>query len=278
MRKGFAIGSLMVFLLMMFFGIMGMIAYAKDPISYDTFAKFAYLSFFDLLEPLPKGWHIIVLLLVTALAASSVDSLQNGIASLVAADVLKLGWNPKWVARLFILLVNIPAIWMASIKYDVIALFLVADLVCATSVLPVFLGLQTTDYGILKAPTELGAFLGCVSGIVTVLINGKVNQADGGLFDYFWLKNEAICALCGSKTMVSFIITPIVSGILTYVFSYLDIMVRGDRAREPLISIPFDNKTATDSDSDTKNATDLKLVSEEQPQEPANENAKAVAV
>lgn len=41
MRKGFAIGSLMVFCLMMFFGIMGMLAYANDPTAYDNFEKFA---------------------------------------------------------------------------------------------------------------------------------------------------------------------------------------------------------------------------------------------
>lgn len=37
MRKGFAIGSFLVFLLMMFFGIMGMLAYANDPEAYNTY-------------------------------------------------------------------------------------------------------------------------------------------------------------------------------------------------------------------------------------------------
>lgn len=41
MRKGFAGGCLLVFLLMMFFGIMGMIAYANDPEAYDNYEKFA---------------------------------------------------------------------------------------------------------------------------------------------------------------------------------------------------------------------------------------------
>jgi hypothetical protein len=142
---------------------------------------------------------------------------------------------------------NVPAIYLASKKYGVISLFLVADLVCATSVLPTFLGLlQRQDRGILKAPTELGAFLGCVSGVVTVLINGVVNDAEGGLFEYFWLKNGAICALCGSKTMVSFIVTPCVSLVMTYIFSFLDILVRGERARRPIISVHFDKDSKSD--------------------------------
>lgn len=245
LRKGYFLGGILVFFLMMFFGIMGMIAYANDPEAYDNFEKFAYLAFFDLLEPLGNGWHVLVLLLVTALAASSIDSLENGLTSVFASDIVKIGWNPLWISRILMVAVNIPAIYLAGKKFDVISLFLVADLVCATSVFPVFLGLQTQDYGIFKAPTEVGAFLGCISGIVTVLVNGVINDSDGGIFEYFWLRNDAICALCGNKTMISFIVTPSISFAMTYIFSYLDIMVRGERARQPLIPVAFDKDDHT---------------------------------
>jgi SSS family solute:Na+ symporter len=155
MRKGFLLGSVLVFFLMMFFGVMGMIAYANDPESYDNYDKWAFLAFFDLLEPLQNGWHIVVLILVTSLAASSIDSLQNGLTSVFSHDLVKMGWSPKWVTRALLFAINVPAIYMASKKFDVISLFLVADLVCATAVFPVFLGLQTTDSMFLKAPTEL---------------------------------------------------------------------------------------------------------------------------
>jgi SSS family solute:Na+ symporter len=242
MRKGFLGGSVLVFFLMMFFGIMGMIAYANDPEAYNNYEKFAYLAFFDLLEPLGNGWHIVTLILVTALAASSIDSLQTGLTAIFSHDLVKYGYYPKQISRVLVVAINIPAIYFASEKYDVLTLFLVADLICATSVFPVFLGLQTTDIGILKAPTELGAFLGCISGVVTVLINGIVNDSEGGLFQYFKLENEGICALCGSKTMVSFIITPIVSAIMTYVFTFADIAMRGDRARQPIFHIAWDEE------------------------------------
>jgi len=204
--------------------------------------EFAFLAFFDLLEPLSNGWHVVVLILVTALAASSVDSLQNGMTSILSHDLVKLGWSPTTISRLLMVAFNVPAFYLASEKYDVISLFLVADLVCATSVCPVFLGLQRKDFGPLKAPTEVGAFIGCVAGVVTVLINGAVNDVDGGIFEYFWLKNQGICALCGTKTMVSFIITPIVSALVTYIATALDLAVRGERARQPLIPIAFDKE------------------------------------
>ena len=44
--------------------------------------------------------------------------------------------------------------------------------------------------------------------------------------------------------MVSFIITPLVSLCATYFFSYLDLMIRGDRARRPLIIWSFDDDEA----------------------------------
>lgn len=250
MRKGFALGSFMVFLLIMFFGIMGMIAYANDPEAYDSFEKFNFLAFFDILAPLQPFWHIMALILVTALASSSIDTLQNGITSVFSRDLIKCGCNPSLAARIVIVLINIPAIFLASKGYSVLELFLVADLVCATSAFPVFLGLQTKDYGILKAPTELGAFLGSLSGFAAVLVNGVINDAEGGLFEYFLLRNGGICALCGTKTMVSFIVTPVVSLVMTYVFTFMDIAMRGDRARRPLFTLMFDAEDRETSPSD----------------------------
>ena len=125
---------------MMFFGIMGLIAYANDPESYDTYQKYAYLAFFDLLLPLNEGWHILTLIFVTALAASSVDSLQNGITSILSHDLVDtLKVSPtivRWISRLALVAVNITAIRKAAERYDVLSLFLVADLVCATSDAP----------------------------------------------------------------------------------------------------------------------------------------------
>mmetsp|Transcript_8378 Transcript_8378/g.16001 ORF Transcript_8378/g.16001 Transcript_8378/m.16001 type:complete len:621 (-) Transcript_8378:289-2151(-) len=252
MRRGFAAGSFMVFLLMMFFGIMGMLAYANDPTSYDEFAKFAYLGFFDLILPLNTFWHIVVLIIVTALAASSVDTLQTAIASIFSSDLLRLGFSDnvaRALTRLLLIAINIPAVIMSSQRYDVIGLFLVADLVCATAVLPVFLGLITQDWKFVPAPTELGAFLGIWSGIAAVIVNGHVigfdravNSITGeviatGPFSYFWLTNSSQCALCGSETMITFIVTPLVAGFFTLVFSKIDILIRGDRAREPVFKV-----------------------------------------
>lgn len=255
MRKGFLWGSFLVFLLMMFFGIMGMISYANDPIAFDTFQKFYYLAFFELLAPLANFWHVVVLIVVTALAASSVDSLQTAIAAIFSSDFVRIStrkggstqdWKVRLITRVMLILINIPAVIMSSKRYDVISLFLVADLVCATAVLPVYLGLMTKDWGFIAAPTELGALLGMIGGIATVLVigalynfNEAVNTITGetiatGPFSYFWLTNSYQCALCGVETMITFIVTPLMAGFFCLFFSKLDVMVRGDRARQPI--------------------------------------------
>lgn len=129
-----------------------------------------------------------------------------------------------------------------------------ADLVCATSVFPLLLGLQLKDWKFLTAPTELGAITGCLAGVGAVLVNGYVNGERGwGVFNYFELQNGAMCALCGSKTLITFVITPIVSMVFTYAASWIDVRCRTDKARQPLIHIPFDsNDTIRDGQSAEK--------------------------
>jgi len=267
MRRGFGLGSVLIFFLMMFFGIMGMIGYAKDPDSYDSFEKYAYLAFFDILLPLAQGWHILVLIFVTSLAASSVDSLQNGITSILSADFLNLSANPeriKWLNRGVLLAVNIAAVAQSCARHNVLALFLVADLVCATAVFPVFLGLIPTEgkYRFLS-PTELGAFMGCIGGISAVLVIGCVYDYESygsNPFGFFWLKTKdaQLCALCGTTRMWTFIITPIASLIVTVVMTIADLMIRGEhRARKPIFTLAWDemnkvnsNKAAVEEDDD----------------------------
>jgi len=277
MRRGYLYATIPIFFTMVFFGIMGMIAYGKDSDSYDNFEKLAYLSFFDLLLPLPKFWHALFLILVTAFCTSSVDSLQVGIVGVFNKDILNFTSNNgsmgKWISRVLLLLVNIPAVIMSTKGYDIIPLFLVADLVCATIVLPLFLGLMTDDWFFIKAPTELGSSLGTISAIVAVVINGKVlnfteatnfsgDVIASGPFAYFWLTNQGICALCGSKTMVTFIITPLVGGFSTLFFSALDVAFRGEAARKSLFGFGETDVDDVDEGKDIEVAEDIKEAKE----------------
>lgn len=101
---------------------------------------------FDLIAPLSNFWHIILLVIVTALVASSVNSLRIAIASVISINVIHLGVSDRaacWINRIIFISINIPAVILSVYRFDVTGLF---HLVCATSVLPVFLGMITKDH------------------------------------------------------------------------------------------------------------------------------------
>lgn len=80
-------------------------------------------------------------------------------------------------------------------------------------------------------------------------------------FEYFWLNNGAICALCGTDTMWTFIITPLVSLAGTVLFTGLDIAIRGDNARQPIFEFgfPLENEEPAELPLDTNEQKVLKV-------------------
>jgi len=256
--RGFIGGACLIVPVMMLFGSFGMLAYAKDPESYDKFDKLAYLSFFDLLKPMAKGWKVLVLILVTCLCCSSVDTLQNALAAVFSRDLTAQKLSVNW-SRLLVVGFNIPAVIMASDKYDVLQLFLVADLVCCAVAPAVFFGLITTSgwkkvCGLpipVLAPTELGAFLGGIAALGTIMVMGSPAFYDSGEavspitgkkyapypWSSFWLvtgDDDQVCALCGEQVLIYFIMAPCAGTFFTFFFSGFDLLLRGERAKQPL--------------------------------------------
>ncbi|MPY94125.1 MAG: sodium:solute symporter [Acidimicrobiia bacterium] len=132
------------------------------------------VPFFDLLAGLPGGIRLLIVVLAVALVASSVDTLENGMAALVAQDVSdeRLGLG---AARLVTVALIGPACLIAVQGHDILRLFLVADLVAAATVVPVFLGLG-------PRVTGGGAIAGSVAGLLAVFVLGVVTRGgvDGG--------------------------------------------------------------------------------------------------
>lgn len=141
-RRSF-LGSFLVILPMLFLaGLLGILAmhfgYGDDR------------AFFSLIQALAlPGWMTMaVLVLVLALVMSSLDSLLNGIASVFTTDLLRLFPNRSTggilqLTRVLTVVVGVPAIAIASRGYNVLYLFLLADLVCAGALFPVLFGLYS---------------------------------------------------------------------------------------------------------------------------------------
>lgn len=161
LRQGAWLGGLLSVPVMLVMGGLGMLAMAlgKDPGTPP-------IPFFALLSDAPAWLAVPVLMLAVALVASSVDTLQSAIASLVVTARPEVSLA---AARWTTVLLMVPVVLVSLQGLSVLRLFLIADLLCATAVVPVLLGLW-------QRMTPRAAVLGAVAGVVGAVLPGWVSS------------------------------------------------------------------------------------------------------
>jgi hypothetical protein len=113
----------------------------------------------------PAWLTIPALVLALTLVASSVDTLQNAIASLAVTEKSGLSLtSARWITVLLML----PVVLIALQGISVLRLFLIADLLCATAVVPVLLGLWSRM-------GSSAAIAGCLAGLLGAVLPGWVS-------------------------------------------------------------------------------------------------------
>ncbi|MEL0167419.1 MAG: sodium:solute symporter [Pseudomonadaceae bacterium] len=120
------------------------------------------IPFFAMLRDAPSWLALPALLLAITLVASSVDTLQNAIVSLAVTEKQGLSLS---AARWFTLLLMIPVVLIALQGMSVLRLFLIADLLCATAVVPVLLGLWSRM-------SAKAAIAGALAGLLGAILPG----------------------------------------------------------------------------------------------------------
>ncbi|WP_166253096.1 sodium:solute symporter family transporter [Marinobacter salicampi] len=155
--RGALLGGLITVLVVVVVGGLGIVAAMSG-----TDLGSPPIPFFALLAGAPAWLSLLALVLALTLVASSVDTLQNALASLAVTE--KSGMSLT-AARWFIVILMIPAVLIALQGYSVLRLFLIADLLCATAVVPVLLGLWS-------AMTTRAAIAGAVAGILGAIAPG----------------------------------------------------------------------------------------------------------
>jgi Na+/proline symporter len=161
-RRAFLGAGLPVFAMVVAAGGLGLVAVALGAVETPSTALFAVAG--RLLPP----WALLALLvLAVALCMSSVDTLLNGLASLLTVDLQRLaGGFPvarlHRAARACTVLLVLPAIAIAAQGTSVLYLFLVADLLCSAALMPVFYGLYAARFsgGAAVASTLVGLAVG----------------------------------------------------------------------------------------------------------------------
>ena len=161
LKKGLIIAFLIIVPIVFFMGFAGMVSFSIDSSSRPD------LGFFTLL--LREQTEILSLIIVTlglALTISTVDTLVNAISSLFVVDgKATFNLNKKTdylkLSKYFIIFLSVITFIVASKGYDILYLFLLADLFCCAFVLTVFLSFYN------KNIKEKTAYISIVVGLIS---------------------------------------------------------------------------------------------------------------
>lgn len=161
MTGGFLASAVATVPLVFAMGLFGLAAVGLGRAETPSVALFSVL-----LEAMPPVLVLVLVILGFMLVMSSADTLINGLASIVAVDAKRAvpGASASTLLRLSrysTVVLAVPLLLIASQGYSVLYLFLLADLVCAAAVFPVFLGLFSERYSGLAATVSTLAGLAC---------------------------------------------------------------------------------------------------------------------
>lgn len=160
LKRGAMIGGGLTVIVVMLLGGAGMLAAARG-LELGT----PPIPFFALIQTAP-GWITLpALVLAITLVASSVDTLQNALVSLgVSESGGRLGlMGARWLSALLML----PVVILALQQVSVLRLFLIADLLCATAVIPLLSGLA-------RSVSTRAAIAGAIAGVAGAILPGSI--------------------------------------------------------------------------------------------------------
>ncbi|KAE8988368.1 hypothetical protein PF011_g19199 [Phytophthora fragariae] len=134
--------------------------------------------------------------------------MQTGIAAELTTCFPKLS---LLYARVIVALLNVPAIVIGYQQYDILNLFLIADLLCTAAVGPMLLGVW-------KRANRTGALAGSAAGLITIFVCDVIAQGKfvGG-FNWFILPE----GLYSQNSMITFIVALVVPPVVTVVVSLM---------------------------------------------------------
>ena len=160
LRKSLIISFFTIIPIVFYMGFTGMVAFSIDPSTRPD------LGFFSLLLKEQKEiLSLVVIILGLALTISTVDTLVNAISSLIVIDG-KATFNLNKKTNLFnfskyiIVFLSIVSFIIASKGFDILYLFLLADLFCCAFVLTVFYSFYD------KSINENAAYLSIIIGLI----------------------------------------------------------------------------------------------------------------
>ena len=164
LKKSLIISFLIIIPIVFFMGFSGMVAFSIDPSTRPD------LGFFSLLlKDQTIFLSLFIIILGMALTISTVDTLINAISSLVILDgkaVFNLSKKTNYLnfSKYIILFLSFISFIIASKGFDILYLFLLADLFCCAFVLTVFLSFY--DKSINENLAYISILIGLIGGFL----------------------------------------------------------------------------------------------------------------
>ena len=160
LRKSLIISFFIIIPIVFYMGFSGMVAFSIDPTTRPD------LGFFTLLlKDQTELLSVVVIILGLALTISTVDTLVNAISSLIVVDGkatfnLDKKTNYLNLSKYVILFLSFISFIVASKGFDILYLFLLADLFCCAFVLTVFYSFYN------KSIKEKNAYISIIIGLI----------------------------------------------------------------------------------------------------------------
>ena len=172
LRLGVVIATVAVTIILLLVGMTGLLAAWTGawPLGDDDDGS---IAFFLLLELLPSWVVGIVLVMTVALSTASFDSLQSAMVTTGSNDLFRNRLN-FWVIRLAVVLIIIPVIVVALKSPSVLQVYLISDLLSASSIPVLLIGLSDKCYWWRGFEVVVGG----LGGLLTVFIFGTIYYGD----------------------------------------------------------------------------------------------------
>lgn len=172
---GTSVATVAVLIILTLVGATGLLAAWSG--AWDGDSETGSIAFFLLLAKLPAWVVGFVLLMTVSLSTAAFDSLQSAMVSTASNDIFRNKIN-FWYIRAGVVLIIIPVVVVAVKSPSVLQIFLISDLVSASSIPVLVIGLNSRCYWWRGFEVVVGG----LGGLLTVFIFGTIyfgNARDG---------------------------------------------------------------------------------------------------
>ena len=200
LRKSLIISFFVIIPIVFYMGFIGMVAFSIDPTTRPD------LGFFTLLlKEQTELLSLFIIVLGLALTISTVDTLINAISSLIVVDgkaTFSLSKKTNYLnfSKYVILFLSLISFIVASKGFDILYLFLLADLFCCAFVLTVFYSFYRKDIN------EKTAYVSIIVGLIGGFLLFPAPDFSKSLLVGIILPKELFAPIVSQLLFLSFIV------------------------------------------------------------------------